>query len=78
MGKNSPAGDAFGIAPSAPLTLAGIISLLYTAYIVAIGGDWSVGRFFVPVLPFGLIVAASGAFVPMQGLVRRVLRRRAS
>ena len=28
------------------------IIVLYSAYIVYVGGDWSVGRFFVPLLPF--------------------------
>ncbi|MBI2941588.1 MAG: hypothetical protein HYY04_14230 [Chloroflexi bacterium] len=34
----------------------------YTAYIVFVGGDWSVGRFFVPVLPFAYLLAARGGW----------------
>jgi hypothetical protein len=32
----------------------------YGAYIVYVGGDWSIGRFFVPVLPFAYLLAGDG------------------
>ena len=37
-----------------------LLVLVYCAYIVYVGGDWSVGRFFVPVLPFAYLLAAEG------------------
>ena len=38
---------------------AGII-IPYAAYIVYVGGDWSVGRFFVPLLPFFYLLFSTG------------------
>jgi len=32
----------------------------YAAYIVYVGGDWSVGRFFAPLLPFFYLLLAEG------------------
>lgn len=32
----------------------------YAAYIVYVGGDWSVGRFFAPLLPFFYLLCAAG------------------
>lgn len=38
-----------------------LIAAAYTGYIVYVGGDWSVGRFFVPILaPLYLLVATGG------------------
>jgi len=34
--------------------------LVYVSYIVYVGGDWSVGRFFVPILPAAYILVAFG------------------
>ena len=34
--------------------------LAYAAYITYVGGDWSVGRFFVPVLPLAYLLLAAG------------------
>jgi hypothetical protein len=34
--------------------------LLYAAYIVYVGGDWSVGRFFVPILPVTYLLIGTG------------------
>lgn len=39
-----------------------LLILAYGAYIVYVGGDWSVGRFFVPILPFVYLLIASGLF----------------
>ncbi len=36
------------------------VLLVYLGYIVYVGGDWSVGRFFVPILPFAYILLATG------------------
>lgn len=36
------------------------IILPYSAYIVYVGGDWSVGRFFVPLLPFFYLLFSTG------------------
>ncbi len=36
---------------------------LYSVYIVYVGGDWSVGRFFAPLLPFFYTLLAAGLFV---------------
>lgn len=53
------------------------IILPYTAYIVAVGGDWSVGRFFVPFMPFTyLLVAAS--LIPLSGILRQFWQRTCS
>ncbi|MCL4544889.1 MAG: hypothetical protein M1118_09895 [Chloroflexi bacterium] len=42
----------------------------YTAYIIAVGGDWSVGRFFVPFLPFVYLLTAA-ALSPFLSLCKR-------
>jgi len=39
----------------------GIIGV-YGAYVLYVGGDWSVGRFLVPVLPFFYLLLAQGLF----------------
>ena len=36
------------------------IIIPYAAYIVYVGGDWSVGRFFVPLLPFFYLLFSTG------------------
>jgi hypothetical protein len=41
-------------------TLFTAIILLYGAYIIYVGGDWSVGRFFVPMLAFVYLMIAAG------------------
>jgi arabinofuranosyltransferase len=33
---------------------------VYLGYIMYVGGDWSVGRFFVPLLPLGYVLVATG------------------
>lgn len=42
--------------------------LVYASYIVYVGGDWSVGRFFVPILPAAYILVASGAVEAYKSL----------
>lgn len=37
-----------------------LVIAAYGAYIVYVGGDWSVGRFFVPVLPAAYLLIAAG------------------
>jgi hypothetical protein len=37
-----------------------LVIVAYGAYIVYVGGDWSVGRFFVPVLPLAYLTIAAG------------------
>ncbi len=37
-----------------------LIVIAYTAYIVYVGGDWSVGRFFVPILPAFYVLLVVG------------------
>jgi arabinofuranosyltransferase len=47
-------------------TWAGYLLLLvagYTAYIAYVGGDWSVGRFFVPLLPLFYLLLSAGLAV---------------
>lgn len=47
----------------------------YVSYIVYVGGDWSVGRFFVPILPAAYILVATGlveVYKTVRGWVRRV------
>ena len=42
------------------VTYAVCVLLAYGAYVVYVGGDWSVGRFLVPVLPFFYLLLAQG------------------
>lgn len=46
------------------------VILFYGAYIIYVGGDWSVGRFFVPMLAFVYLMIAAG----MVFVLRYVLR----
>lgn len=39
-----------------------VLIVAYSAYIVYVGGDWSVGRFFVPILPAFYLLSAAGLF----------------
>jgi hypothetical protein len=41
----------------------------YAAYIVYVGGDWSVGRFFVPLLPFFYLLFSTGLVDLWKALV---------
>jgi arabinofuranosyltransferase len=50
-------------------------AVAYVAYVVYVGGDWSVGRFFVPILPVVYILASAGAreaHESVEGWVRRL------
>jgi arabinofuranosyltransferase len=47
----------------------------YTAYIAYVGGDWSVGRFFVPLLPLFCLLLSSGLAV-LGGWLHTWLRAR--
>ena len=47
-----------------------LIVATYTAYIAYVGGDWSVGRFFVPLMPLFYILLAAG-LVDLAGALWR-------
>jgi hypothetical protein len=46
----------------------------YVAYIAYVGGDWSVGRFFVPIMPLVYILASAGAVQAYETLKGWVVR----
>ncbi len=48
------------------------VIIFYGAYIIYVGGDWSVGRFFVPFLAFAYLMIAAGMFWIIEFLVSRV------
>jgi arabinofuranosyltransferase len=55
------------------------VLLVYLGYIVYVGGDWSVGRFFVPTLPFVYILLATGiaeAYETLAEWLRRLTSSR--
>lgn len=52
-------------------TLFAAIILMYGAYIIYVGGDWSVGRFFVPMLAFAYLMIAAGIYWAIEFLLRR-------
>ncbi len=55
------------------------VTLAYLGYIVYVGGDWSVGRFFVPVLPPGYILIATGlteTYTTVKGWLGRLTQSR--
>ncbi|OQY96539.1 MAG: hypothetical protein B6D41_04995 [Chloroflexi bacterium UTCFX4] len=45
--------------------------LFYGAYIIYVGGDWSVGRFFVPFLAFAYLIIAAGIVFATQFIVEK-------
>jgi len=55
-------------------TYAALVLVVYGAYIVYVGGDWSVGRFFAPILPLFYLLAAAG-LVRIAELMLALLRR---
>ncbi|MBU1879883.1 MAG: glycosyltransferase family 39 protein, partial [Chloroflexi bacterium] len=55
-------------------TYAALVLVVYGAYIVYVGGDWSVGRFFAPILPLIYLLAAAG-LVRLAELALALLRR---
>lgn len=48
--------------------------LVFTSYIVYVGGDWSVGRFFVPILPAVYVLVATGLVEAYESLRQWVAR----
>lgn len=50
-------------------TYAALILAVYSAYIVYVGGDWSVGRFFAPILPFFYLLLAAGLVRLAEGIL---------
>jgi len=58
-------------------TYAALILAVYSAYIVYVGGDWSVGRFFAPILPFFYLLLAAG-LVRLAEVSLALWRRRIS
>ncbi len=52
-------------------TLFAAIILLYGAYIIYVGGDWSVGRFFVPMLAFAYLLIAAGIVFSVEYVVSK-------
>jgi hypothetical protein len=52
-----------------------LIVALYGAYIAYVGGDWSVGRFFVPLMPLFYLFLAGGLIVLGEWLAARVRQR---
>ena len=75
--NNSPSVN--GYSPEAPSLarlfwstyFTGII-VVYAAYIVYVGGDWSVGRFFMPLLPFFYLLFSTGLVDMWNGLVDKI------
>jgi arabinofuranosyltransferase len=55
-------------------TYAALILVVYSVYVVYVGGDWSVGRFFAPILPFFYLLTAAG-LVRVAELALMLLRR---
>ncbi|MBI3914168.1 MAG: hypothetical protein HY327_08300 [Chloroflexi bacterium] len=51
------------------------ILIVYSAYIVYVGGDWSVGRFFAPLMPFFYLLFSTGVYKIYRWLVERWSRR---
>lgn len=53
----------------------GALILFYSAYIVYVGGDWSVGRFFVPFLPFAYLMISASLYWTVEFVMRRAMGR---
>jgi arabinofuranosyltransferase len=54
------------------------LAFAYGAYITYVGGDWSVGRFFVPVLPLFYALVAGGVTIALEWLQSQIRRQSAS
>jgi hypothetical protein len=52
-----------------------LVILAYGAYIGYVGGDWSVGRFFVPLMPLFYALLAGGLIVAGEWLIALIHRR---
>ncbi len=48
-----------------------LILIVYSAYIVYVGGDWSVGRFFAPLMPFFYLLFSTGVYEFFRRLVEK-------
>ncbi len=57
------------------LTYFAALVITYCAYIVYVGGDWSVGRFFVPILAFAYLLIATGLYWIVQYIIRTLAPR---
>jgi arabinofuranosyltransferase len=56
------------------LTYFAALVIMYGAYIIYVGGDWSVGRFFVPILSFAYLLIAAGLYFIIEFILRIVAR----
>jgi arabinofuranosyltransferase len=59
------------------LTILLALVVVHVSYVVYVGGDWSVGRFFVPVLPAVYILAATGlaeAYKSLQSWIEKATK----
>jgi arabinofuranosyltransferase len=52
-----------------------LVVVAYTAYIAYVGGDWSVGRFFVPLLPLFYLLLSGGLAILGEWLLARLRGR---
>ena len=50
------------------------VIIFYGAYIIYVGGDWSVGRFFVPFLAFAYLMIAAGVYWAVEFVAAGVRR----
>jgi arabinofuranosyltransferase len=65
----STEGSSFGtFAGLFALSYFALLVIAYGAYIVYVGGDWSVGRFFVPILPMAYLLIAAGLVEIYRGI----------
>ncbi len=60
------------------LSYMALVIVAYGAYIVYVGGDWSVGRFFVPILPIAYFMIAAGMVEIYRWLVSLSFRAQRS
>lgn len=75
---NSEAGERKAIqAAFFGFTYFAALILFYGAYIIYVGGDWSVGRFFVPMLAFVYLMIATGLYWMIEFVLKRLAPRSA-
>ncbi|MGE5139996.1 MAG: hypothetical protein ACM3JD_11065 [Rudaea sp.] len=76
--RRRPDGGTPRVVPAAPALFGGtylaLLILAYGAYIIYVGGDWSVGRFFVPILAPAYVLISAG-FLGAYSLLRFRYRR---
>lgn len=53
-----------------------LLIVVYSLYIAYVGGDWSVGRFFVPLMPFFYTLLADGVIAIGEWVLRALSARR--